>query len=44
MPEHPNEISQSKTVRKVSNHIPDMKAVEGRKPFSFSAVKKLLYQ
>ena len=34
----------NKTVRKVKTHIPDVKAVEARAPFSFSAVKKLLYQ
>jgi hypothetical protein len=34
----------SKTVRNVKAHVPDMKAVEGRAPFSFSAIKKALYQ
>jgi len=34
----------AKTVKKVKSHIPDVQAVEGRAPFSFSAVKKLLYQ
>ena len=34
----------NKTVRKVKTHIPDVKATEARAPFSFSAVKKLLYQ
>jgi hypothetical protein len=33
-----------KTVRKVKTHIPDVKAVEGRQPFSMSALRKLLYQ
>ena len=33
-----------KTVEKVQKHIPDLNAVEGRQPFSFSAVRKLLYQ
>ena len=43
--EHPNEIADSKTVRNVRNHIPDIKSVEAvGKPFSFSAVRKLLYQ
>lgn len=42
--EHPNAISDSKTVKNVAQHIPDIKAVEGSKPFSFSAVRKLLYQ
>jgi hypothetical protein len=34
----------SKTVRSVKAHVPDMKAVEGRAPFSFSAIRKALYQ
>ena len=34
----------SKTVRNVKSHVPDMKATEGRAPFSFSAIKKALYQ
>lgn len=34
----------SKTVRNVKAHVPDMKAVEGRAPFSFSAIRKALYQ
>ena len=34
----------NKTVRKVKTHIPDIKATEGRAPFSFSAIKKALYQ
>jgi len=32
------------TVKKVKTHIPDIKAVEERAPFSYSAIKKLLYQ
>lgn len=32
------------TVKMVKTHIPDEKAVEGRAPFSFSAVRKILYQ
>jgi len=42
--ENPNAISDSHTVKNVAKHIPDIKAVEGSKPFSFSAVRKLLYQ
>jgi len=43
--EHPNALSDSQTVKNVSNHIPDVKAVQAvGKPFSFSAVRKLLYQ
>lgn len=34
----------SKTVKKVKTHVPDVKAVEGRAPFSMSALKKMLYQ
>jgi hypothetical protein len=42
--EHPNAIHDSKTVHNVKEHIPDMKSIQGGKAFSFSAVKKLLYQ
>ena len=34
----------SKTVKKVKAHVPDVKAVEGRAPFSMSALRKMLYQ
>jgi hypothetical protein len=34
----------SKTVRNVKNHVPDVKAVEARAPFSMSALRKMLYQ
>lgn len=34
----------SMTVSKVKTHVPDVKAVEGRLPFSFAATRKLLYQ
>ena len=34
----------SKTVEKVKTHVPDVKATEGRAPFSFSAIRKVLYQ
>lgn len=33
-----------KTVRSVINHVPDVKAIEARAPFSFSAIRKALYQ
>ena len=33
-----------KTVKNVKSHVPDTKAVEARAPFSFSAVRKILYQ
>ena len=39
VPEPPN-----KTVKKVKTHVPDIKAVEGRQPFSYATVRKLLYQ
>jgi hypothetical protein len=39
VPDPPN-----KTVRKVKMHVPDVKAVEGRAPFSMSGIRKLLYQ
>jgi len=34
----------SKTVRSVKKHVPDIKAVEARAPFSMSALRKVLYQ
>lgn len=40
----PEPSPPNKTVRKVKTHIPDIKATEGRAPFSFSAIKKALYQ
>jgi len=33
-----------KTVRNVFRHVPDLKAVEGRAPFSFAAIRRQLYQ
>jgi len=33
-----------KTVRNVFKHVPDLKAVQGRAPFSFAAIRKQLYQ
>jgi hypothetical protein len=32
------------TVKKVKTHVPDIKAVEEKAPFSYAAVRKLLYQ
>ena len=40
----PRPVRPSKTVEKVKTHVPDVKAVEGRAPFSFSAIRKVLYQ
>lgn len=40
----PNPTPADKTVRNVKSHVPDMKATEGRAPFSFSAIRKALYQ
>jgi hypothetical protein len=37
-------VPVEKTVKNVIHHVPDVKAIEARAPFSFSAVKKLLYQ
>lgn len=34
----------SKTVKSVKSHVPDVKATEGRAPFSMSALRRLLYQ
>jgi hypothetical protein len=34
----------SQTVKKVKTHVPDMKAVEARAPFSFATIRKVLYQ
>lgn len=40
----PKPDAPSQTVKKVKMHVPDVKAVEGRAPFSFSAIRKVLYQ
>lgn len=40
----PKPARPSKTVEKVKTHVPDIKAVEGRAPFSFSAIRRALYQ
>lgn len=40
----PVPVAPTKTVSNVKEHIPDMKAVEAKKPFSFSVVRQLLYQ
>jgi len=37
-------VRPSKTVEKVKTHVPDVKAIEGRAPFSFAAIRKVLYQ
>ena len=43
--EHPNSIADSKTVKNVVKHVPDAASVQGvGKPFSFSAVRKILFQ
>jgi hypothetical protein len=36
--------TESNTVKNVKRHVPDVKSVEGSKPFSFSAIRKVLYQ
>jgi len=45
-PETPAPVANppEKTVKNVIRHVPDTKAIEARAPFSFSAVRKLLYQ
>jgi hypothetical protein len=43
-PENPNAITDSKTNKNLKKHVPDLKAIEGRQPFSFSAARKLLWQ
>ena len=40
----PNPTPTEKTVKSVPKHVPDLKAVEGRQPFSFAAIRKTLYQ
>jgi hypothetical protein len=40
----PNPDPPKQTVKKVKMHVPDVKAVEGRAPFSFAAIRKVLYQ
>lgn len=40
----PRPARPSKTVEKVKTHVPDIKAVEGRAPFSFATIRKALYQ
>ncbi len=39
-----NPMPKEKTVDSVTKHVPDLKAVEGRQPFSFAAIRKTLYQ
>jgi len=40
----PNPMPKNTTVKDVKKHVPDVKTLEARAPFSFSAVRKLLYQ
>ena len=40
----PAPAPKNKTVKQVKTHIPNMDTVEARQPFSFSTVRKLLYQ
>lgn len=40
----PDPAPAEKTVKKVKSHVPDTVAVDGRAPFSFAAVRKILYQ
>lgn len=45
-PESPAPVPapKNKTVKQVKEHIPNMDTVEARQPFSFSTVRRLLYQ
>ena len=44
-PQNTNGIERGNTVKNVANHVPDVASVKGvGKPFSFSAMKKVLYQ
>jgi len=40
----PQPMPKNKTVKQVKEHIPNMDTLEARQPFSFSTVRKLLYQ
>lgn len=40
----PEPAPKKKTVKQVKEHIPNMDTVEARQPFSFSTVRRLLYQ
>ena len=40
----PDPTPSEKTTMNVSRHVPDVKAVQGREPFSFAAIRKALYQ
>jgi hypothetical protein len=40
----PAPAPKNKTVKQVKEHIPNMDTLEARQPFSFSTVRKLLYQ
>ena len=40
----PAPAPKNKTVKQVKEHIPNMDTVEARQPFSFSTVRRLLYQ
>jgi hypothetical protein len=45
-PETPSAVPNpvEKTTKSVIKHVPDVQAIEARAPFSFSAVRKMLYQ
>ena len=40
----PDPVPKNVTVKKVKTHVPDIKALEEKAPFSYSAIRKLLYQ
>jgi hypothetical protein len=40
----PVPVGPEKTTKNVVSHVPDVKAIQGREPFSYSAIRKMLYQ
>jgi hypothetical protein len=40
----PDPMPSEKTTMNVTSHVPDVKSVQGREPFSFAAIRKALYQ
>lgn len=40
----PVPVGPEKTTKSVMSHVPDVKAIEAKAPFSFSAIRKALYQ
>lgn len=40
----PDPVPKNVTVKKVKTHVPDIKAVEEKAPFSYAAIRRVLYQ